>query len=121
MISEALASTRYSMVLKMLDEERQLLLSGPLDKLEALVKRREAAMTELLGSGVSLPEAFIMALKARAERNGRLIRASMEGVRSAQTHMQRINEQADRLMTYRADGSQVDVNATPKATRDTRA
>jgi hypothetical protein len=120
MISEALTSTRYSKVLRMLDEERQLLLSGPLDKLQALVSKREAAMNELLESGASLPQAFIVALKARAERNGRLLRASIDGMKSARTQIDLINQQSEELRTYRADGTQVSVSRT-HSTRDTRA
>lgn len=120
MISEALTSTRYSKVLRMLDEERQLLLSGPLDKLQALVSKREAAMNELLNSGASLPEAFIEALKARAERNSRLLRASIEGMKSARAQIDEINQQGNSLKTYRADGTQVSVSQA-RSTRDTRA
>lgn len=120
MITEALTSSRYSKLLRMLDEERQLLLSGPMDKLQSLVAKREAAMNELLSSGVSLPEAFIVALKARADRNGRLLRASIEGMRSARAQIEEINQQNEELRTYRADGSQVKVSL-PQSTRDTRA
>ncbi|WP_424934565.1 hypothetical protein [Amaricoccus macauensis] len=120
MITEALTSSRYSKILRMLDEERQLLLSGPLDKLQALVSSREAAMNELLSSGASLPEAFIVALKARAERNGRLLRASIDGMKSARAQIEEINKQTDELRTYTADGTQVRVSRT-QGTRDTRA
>lgn len=120
MISEALTSSRYSKILRMLDEERQLLLSGPLDKLQSLVATREAAMTELLSSSASLPEAFVVALKARAERNGRLLRASIEGMKSARAQIEQINKQNDELRTYAADGKEVRVSQA-QTTRDTRA
>ncbi|MEM8572184.1 MAG: hypothetical protein AAGG56_14935 [Pseudomonadota bacterium] len=120
MISEALTTTRYSKILRMLEEERKLLVSGPLDKLQALVAAREAAMNELLSSGASLPEAFIVALKARAERNGRLLRASIDGVKSARAQVEQINRQSEALRTYGADGKSVDVTPS-KMTRDTRA
>jgi flagellar biosynthesis/type III secretory pathway chaperone len=120
MITEALTSSRYSKVLRMLDEERQLLLTGPLDKLHSLVTKREAAMNELLSSGVSLPEAFIVALKARADRNGRLLRASIDGMKSARAQIDQIARQSEELRTYKADGTEVRVIST-QTTRDTRA
>jgi hypothetical protein len=120
MITEALTSSRYSKILRMLDEERQLLLTGPLDRLQSLVAKREAAMNELLSSRASLPEAFILALKTRADRNGRLLRASLDGMRSARTQIDQINQQSEVLRTYKADGKEVRVTS-PQTTRDTRA
>ena len=49
-------SSRRSRILKILDEERQILLEGPLSRLEPLVARREKAITELTASGASLPK-----------------------------------------------------------------
>lgn len=120
MITEALTSSRYSKILRMLDEERQLLLSGPLDKLQALVSSREAAMNELLSSGASLPEAFIVALKARAERNGR-VAARQHRRHEIRTRPDRGDQQADRRAAhvYRRR-TQVRVSHT-QGTRDTRA
>jgi flagellar biosynthesis/type III secretory pathway chaperone len=120
MIPEVMGTSRYSKVLRLLDEERKLLLSGPLDKLDALVKKREAAMAELLESDTRLPEAFIVALRARAERNGRLLQASIEGVKSAQAQVAKINEQSGELKTYTAEGRAISVSQK-RSTRDTRA
>ena len=81
MIAHILASARYARVLRLLDLERKLILNGPLAGLKALVERREAALAEILETETELPEAFIVALKARAERNGRLLLASLAGVK----------------------------------------
>ena len=82
MISHILTSARYARILRLLDLERKLILNGPLSGLKALVERREAAIAEVLESETDLPEAFLVALKARAERNSRLILASLAGVRA---------------------------------------
>ena len=77
MIANMFASARYARVLRLLDLERKLILNGPLAGLKPLVEQREAAVAEILANETDLPEAFLAALKARAERNGRLLLASL--------------------------------------------
>ena len=79
MIAHILTSARYARILRLLDLERKVILNGPLSSLRALVDRREAAVAEVLDSESEVPEAFLAALKARAERNSRLILASLAG------------------------------------------
>ena len=104
MIANILTSARYARILRLLDLERKLILSGPLSGLKALVERREAAIAEVLESETDLPEAFLVALKARAERNSRLILASLAGVRAGAAQIERIRAARDELGTYTARG-----------------
>jgi hypothetical protein len=120
MIANVLTSARYARILRLLDLERKVILSGPLGQLKALVDRREAAMAELLAAGAELPEAFLVALKARAERNRRLILASLAGVKSGAAQIEQIAAARDELRTYTAAGTPVEVRP-PAATRDQRA
>ena len=120
MIAHILATARYGRVLRLLDLERKLILSGPLSGLAGIVERREAALAEILESETALPEGFMVALKARAERNGRLLLASLAGVRAGATEIARIAAAGDRLQTYAPDGARVDVTPPP-VTRDQRA
>lgn len=120
MIAHILATARYARVLRLLDLERKLILSGPLAGLAALVERREAALAEILDVETDLPEAFILALKARAERNGRLLLASLAGVKAGAAEIERIRATGDRLQTYASTGARVEVNP-PQGTRDQRA
>ena len=120
MIASILNSARYERVLKLLDQERKVILNGPLVELPALVDRREAAMAEILEAEGTLPEAFLTALKAKAERNSRLLLASLAGVRSAGEQISRIAAASDRLRTYSPDG-QPDEVRQPTITRDKRA
>ncbi|HET9067025.1 MAG TPA: hypothetical protein VFN28_00175, partial [Amaricoccus sp.] len=96
------------------------ILNGPLSSLRALVDRREAAVAEVLESESEVPEAFLAALKARAERNSRLILASLAGVRSGAAQVEEIRAARTQLRTYSAQGTSVDVRA-PAITRDQRA
>ena len=120
MISHILTSARYARILRLLDLERKLILNGPLSGLKALVERREAAIAEVLESETDLPEAFLVALKARAERNSRLILASLAGVRSAAAQIEQIRATRSQLRTYSAAGTPVEVRE-PTVTRDQRA
>ena len=120
MIAHILTSARYARILRLLDLERKVILNGPLSSLRALVDRRESAIDEVLDSESEVPEAFLAALKARAERNSRLILASLTGVRSAAAQIEEIRATRTRLRTYSAAGTPVEVNA-PAITRDQRA
>ena len=120
MIGEILTSARYARILRLLDLERKVILNGPLTGLKALVERREAVMAEILAAGSELPEAFLVALKARAERNSRLILASLAGVKSGVSQIEQINAARDELRTYTAAGTPVEVRRA-QASRDQRA
>ena len=120
MIAHILATARYARVLRLLDLERKLILNGPLAGLKALVERREAALAEILETETDLPEAFVLALKARAERNGRLLLASLAGVKAGAEQVERIRTARDQLRTYAPSGAPVAV-PPPRGTRDQRA
>jgi hypothetical protein len=120
MITHILASARYARVLRLLDLERKLILNGPLAGLKDLVARREAAVAEILENETDLPEAFLVALKARAERNARLLLASLAGVKAGAAQVREIQAARDRLSTYSAAGARVEVGPKP-GTRDQRA
>lgn len=120
MIANMFASARYARVLRLLDLERKLILNGPLAGLKALVDQREAAVADILGSESELPEAFLVAVKARAERNSRLILASLAGVRAGMAQAEAARLAAGQLRTYSASGEPVEVQET-RVTRDQRA
>ena len=88
--------------------------------LKALVERREAAVAEVLDSESEVPEAFLVAIKARAERNSRLILASLAGVRAGAEQIEQIRTTRSQLRTYNAAGAPVDVRPR-EITRDQRA
>lgn len=120
MIGSLLTPSRLDRVLRLLDEERKVLLGGPLSELPGLVARREALVAELAGQEAQLPAAFLAAVKAKAERNRRLIEASIAGVKSAAAQIADIDAALGSLRTYSAEGTSVEV-AGPRVTRDTRA
>jgi hypothetical protein len=120
MIAHILTSARYARILRLLDLERKLILNGPLSGLKALVERREAAVAEVLETESDVPEAFLVAVKARAERNSRLILASLAGVRAGAEQIEQIRTTRSQLRTYTAAGTPVDVRPR-EVTREKRA
>lgn len=120
MIASLLSATRFERVLRLLDQERKVLLNGPLTELAALVEKREALVAELVAQERELPRAFLAAVKARAERNGQLILAAIAGVKSAEAQVARMDAARDSLRTYSAEGAPVEVRRA-RITRDERA
>lgn len=120
MITSLLAGARLERVLRLLDQERKVLLEGPLGDLPAIGEKREALLAELLAEGTELPAAFLAALKSRAERNRRLILASLDGVRAAEARIARIDAAQGALRTYSPEGAPVEV-VPARITRDSRA
>lgn len=110
-------ASRHDEALSLLDRERELLLRGPLGDLESAVAAREALVSDLLADAP--PEGFLVALKARAERNSRLLLASLAGVKAAREQVAAADRASRSLKTYGADGKAVEVNEKPK-TRDRR-
>ena len=88
MIAHILATARYARVLRCRPRARAI-LNGPLTGLKALVDQRETAIAEILDTQTDLPEAFLVVLKARAERNGRLLLASLAGVKAGAAQTRR--------------------------------
>jgi hypothetical protein len=108
-------STREEQALALLDRERDILLNGPLTALEALVVKREALLTEILAEVEPAPEGFLAILKTKAERNGRLLLASLAGLRTAREQIEEADQAARTLRTYTAAGTSVAVSEAPKA------
>lgn len=120
MIAGLLKNPRYERVLQLLDLERKVILNGPLSGLKPLVDRRESLLSELLAQETALPEAFLTALKLRAERNSRLLLASLAGMKAAAAQIEQIREAREHLRTYTAAGASIDMRNAP-ITRDQRA
>lgn len=111
---------RYDRILELLDLERRVILNGPLTGLKELVERREVVLAEILAREDDAPEDFLAAVKVKAERNSRLILASLAGIKAADAQIAKIEDARDKLRTYTAKGSPVEVRNVA-VTRDQRA
>lgn len=112
-------TARQRKALDLLDREREAILAGPIAALEVLVQKRETLVQAILADAAPPSEAFLTALKAKAERNSRLLLAAMAGLRTARDQIAEASAARSRLRTYTAAGAARDVLAPPK-TRDTR-
>lgn len=120
MIAQFLTSSRCARILRLLDLERTVILNGPLASLRTLVDRRERALAEILAAGKELPPDFVATLKARAERNSRLLLASLAGVKAAAVEVEKLATSRRQIGTYTAKGTR-EKRAPAPATRDQRA
>jgi hypothetical protein len=112
-------TARQRRALGLLDREREVILTGPLTELDALVRKREALMEAILSDAAPPPEGFLTALKAKAERNSRLLLAAMAGLRAVREQIAEAGAARASLRTYTAAGAARDVLDPPK-TRDAR-
>lgn len=106
--------TRQQQALDLLDQERTILLNGPLNALEALVTKRESLLTEIMAEPKQNPDGFLQILKSKAERNGRLLLASLAGLRSARDQIDEADQAAHTLRTYTPSGTSVAVSDAAK-------
>ena len=120
MIGNLLGSGRQTRILRLLDLERDVILNGPLSGLEPLVARREAEVEEISANPKGIPESFLETLRTKAERNSRLLLASLAGIKAAEQQITAVTEAHENLRTYAHDGKPVDVRQ-PVVTRDQRS
>jgi hypothetical protein len=113
------ARRREAKALRLLDRERAALLEGPIGELETLVARREEVIAEILADTRPPSADFVAALRAKAERNSRLLLAGMAGLRAAREQISAADEAGRRLRTYDAGGQAHDVSER-SPTRDSR-
>ncbi len=120
MIANLRSPSHYDRILQLLDLERKVIVNGPLSGLKELVEKREAVLGDILAQDPSPPEDFLAALRAKAERNSRLILASLAGIKAANAQIDQIREIRDQLRTYTATGTAVE-RRNSTMTRDQRA
>lgn len=85
----------------LLQQERELLLTGQLDRLPELAVRKEVLGAQLAGAAAS----SLQALRSAASENHHLLRAAQEGLRAALTRLTAIRAVNQGLRSYAADGS----------------
>lgn len=112
MIDALNARLRARKLLRLLDDERILLLTGRLDELPALCAARDQLFQMLGNGGRAADKAmaeFGAEIRARATRNCRLLKAALDGMRAAQSQLTHAALQASGMQTYTAGGKRVQV------------
>ncbi|MEM1274942.1 MAG: hypothetical protein AAGH74_00305 [Pseudomonadota bacterium] len=111
---------RLARIEKVLGLERRLLRDGRIDELAALTHDRERIslwLTDLPDSGPPEYRRHLEHLRQKARQNGALLRAYIEGARSALSTVTVIEEEQANLGAYARDGTRID---TPKPSSTTR-
>lgn len=100
---------RIRNILKLLADERKVILEGPLSDLNRIVAQREKIVTSLTAGNVQLVEADINAIRNEAGRNQNLLKASLSGMQAAKTLLSEQRRAAETMGTYTDSGARLEV------------
>lgn len=99
---------RVRSILKLLSEERKIILKGPLSDLNGIVERRDVLVERLVSEKVALTPAEIESIRQEAGRNQSLIKASLSGMKAAKTLLSEQQRAATTMGTYTISGKRFD-------------
>ena len=104
----------------LLDAEREALLQGDLEKLNALLVPKEA-LIEAVNKTAQSDLPALRKLDSKVRRNQLLMDGALEGIRAVALRLARLREVKGALETYGADGKKHDIIAAPDSTVERRA
>jgi len=99
---------RIRAILKLLTEERKLILKGPLADLNRIAVRRDKLVEDLVNGKTLLTEADIKVIRHEANRNQRLLEASLSGMNAAKTLLPEQRRAATTMGTYTDSGERLE-------------
>lgn len=102
------ARGRIRSILKLLREEREIILKGPLSDLARIAMRRDKLVEGLIGGKSALAEADMKALRHATDRNQILLKASLSGMRAAKTLLSEQRRAATTMGTYTDSGERLE-------------
>lgn len=114
MIDALNAKLRIRKLLRLLDDERALLLAGRLDELPPLSAARDQIFQALGKGGRAADRAMAEAapdIRSRAERNRRLLKAALEGMQAARLQLAQSGRSMADMQTYTASGKRIQVDS----------
>ena len=94
--------------MKLLREEREIILKGPLSDLSRIAARRDKLAEALTSEKMVLTEADIKALRHAADRNQSLLKASLSGMRAAKSLLTEQRQAATTMGTYTDSGERLE-------------
>ena len=98
------ARGRARIILKLLSEERKIILKGPLSDLSRIAARLVILVEGLASGKTALSAADIDAIHQEADRNQTLLEASLSGMKSAKTLLSEQRRAATSMGTYTNSG-----------------
>jgi len=108
MLDSFTARGRIRNILKLLAEERKIILKGPISDLSRLSARRDKLVEGLTSGKIALVEADIKAIRQEAERNKNLLKASLSGMQAAKTMLSEQHRAATTMGTYTDSGERLE-------------
>jgi hypothetical protein len=105
---------------ELLERERDLMLDGRFERLEAEATARDRLSTQLAcfdHDALAPHGEALAALRAAAERNMRLLQAALRGAAAGKRRLEEIVEARARLRTYDETGAPVERAAAPASGR----
>ena len=104
----------------LLEDEREALVKGDLEKLSDLLTPKEELIEAL--SGAERPDpSVVKMLDKKVRRNQLLLDGAMEGIRAVTSRLAEIQAVKGPLETYGADGRKKDVVVEPESSVERRA
>ena len=100
---------RIRNILKLLREEREILRNGPLSDLARVAMRRDKLVEGLTNGTVELAASDLTTLHQEADRNQNLLKASLSGMKAAQTLLAEQHRAATTMGTYTDSGERLEV------------
>lgn len=110
MIDSFLARSRIRNILKMLQEEREIILNGPLSDLNLLTTRLDKLVESLMAGKIVLKRSEIDAIKQEASRNQTLLNASLSGAQAAKLMLAEQRREATTMGTYTDAGKRLETS-----------
>ena len=99
---------RIRNILKLLTEERKIILKGPLSDLNRIATRRDKLVEGLTSGKVALVEADIKEIRHEADRNQSLLKASLTGLQAAKAMLAEQHQTATTMGTYTDSGERLE-------------
>ena len=105
---------------RLLDAEREVLLSGDLEGLAALLTPKEE-LIDALNAQADPDAALIVEIGSKLRRNQLLLDGALEGIRAVSSRLAELRAVKATLETYGADGKKHDILAHPESSVERRA
>ena len=99
---------RIRTILKLLTEERKIILKGPLADLNRIAVRRDKLVEGLMSGKNFLVESDLKAIRHEADRNKTLLKASLSGMQAAKTLLSEQHQAATTMGTYTDSGERLE-------------
>ena len=115
MIDSVLARRKMRHLVAAMAAEREVLLHGPLEKLQDISEKRDQILKSLIEGGAVSRQILadgLEEIKAAAARNAALMHASMSGIKDARKEIESMEEKLNQLDTYARDAARMKVAQT---------